>query len=84
MARSASALTPPISAAETPSASAIRIDTGRLLNAGGTLIATGADLLVVSASDGVDNRGGTLAGNGALDLQSGFAGQSQRHSASGR
>ncbi|WP_024525035.1 beta strand repeat-containing protein, partial [Edwardsiella hoshinae] len=49
----------------------IRIDTGRLLNAGGTLIATGADLLVVSASDGVDNRGGTLAGNGALDLQSG-------------
>ncbi|MBN0113051.1 hypothetical protein JTL59_35555, partial [Pseudomonas aeruginosa] len=37
----------------------IRIDTGRLLNAGGKLIATGADLLLVRASDSLDNTGGT-------------------------
>ncbi|HCE6865205.1 TPA: hemagglutinin repeat-containing protein [Pseudomonas aeruginosa] len=46
----------------------IRIDTGRLLNAGGKLIATGADLLLVRARDSVDNTGGTIAGNGALDM----------------
>ncbi|EHN63592.1 two-partner secretion domain-containing protein [Comamonas testosteroni] len=49
----------------------IRIHTGRLLNAGGKLIATGADQLLVRAVDGVDNSGGTIAGNGALDLQAG-------------
>ncbi|KGG92546.1 hypothetical protein P245_11405, partial [Comamonas thiooxydans] len=49
----------------------IRIETGQLLNAGGKLIAVGADLLVVTASDSVDNTGGTIAGNGALDLQAG-------------
>ena len=45
----------------------IRIDTGRLLNAG-KLIATGADLLLVRARDSLDNTGGTIAGNGALDM----------------
>ncbi|HHE7611682.1 two-partner secretion domain-containing protein [Pseudomonas aeruginosa] len=49
----------------------IRIDTGRLLNAGGKLIATGADLLLVRARDSLDNTGGTIAGNGALDIQTG-------------
>jgi filamentous hemagglutinin len=49
----------------------IRIHTGRLLNVGGKLIATGADQLLVRAVDGVDNSGGTIAGNGALDLQAG-------------
>ncbi|HEJ1943237.1 TPA: hemagglutinin repeat-containing protein [Pseudomonas aeruginosa] len=49
----------------------IRIHTGRLLNAGGKLIATGADLLLVRAGDSVDNTGGTIAGNGALDVQTG-------------
>lgn len=53
------------------SAQRIRIDTGRLLNVGGKLVATGADLLVVRARDSVDNTGGTIAGNGALDVQAG-------------
>lgn len=46
----------------------IRIETGRLLNSGGRLIASGTDLLRVRARDGVVNTGGTIAGNGALDL----------------
>ncbi|MBN0168607.1 hypothetical protein JTL50_33285, partial [Pseudomonas aeruginosa] len=32
------------------------------------LIATGADLLLVRARDSLDNTGGTIAGNGALDM----------------
>ena len=49
----------------------IRINTGRLLNVGGKLIATGEDLLTIRARERVDNSAGTIAGNGALDLQAG-------------
>lgn len=49
----------------------IRIDTGRLFNTGGQLIATGEGQLWVRADDRVDNTGGMIAGNGALALQAG-------------
>ncbi|EHP37813.1 filamentous hemagglutinin [Cupriavidus basilensis OR16] len=46
----------------------IDIDTGKLTSAAGSLSATGADLLKVRAREGLDNSGGTIAANGALDL----------------
>lgn len=49
----------------------IRINTGRLFNAGGKLIASGEDPLTVRATESVDNTGGTVAGNGVLDLRTG-------------
>lgn len=54
----------------TLSATRIAVDTGTLLNAGGSIIASGSDALKVSARNRLDNSGGTLAGNGALDLRS--------------
>ncbi|HHB9415347.1 hemagglutinin repeat-containing protein [Stenotrophomonas maltophilia] len=54
----------------TLSATRIAVDTGTLLNAGGSIIASGSDALKVSARDRLDNSGGTLAGNGTLDLRS--------------
>ncbi|HHA2762669.1 TPA: hemagglutinin repeat-containing protein [Stenotrophomonas maltophilia] len=54
----------------TLSATRIAVDTGTLLNAGGSIIASGSNALKVSARDRLDNSGGTLAGNGTLDLRS--------------
>ncbi|WP_414615132.1 hemagglutinin repeat-containing protein [Stenotrophomonas pavanii] len=54
----------------TLSAARIAVDTGTLLNAGGSIIASGRDALKVSARERLDNTGGTLAGNGTLDLRS--------------
>ncbi|MDT3486392.1 hemagglutinin repeat-containing protein [Stenotrophomonas maltophilia] len=54
----------------TLSAARIAVDTGTLLNAGGSIIASGTDTLKVSARGRLDNSGGTLAGNGSLDLRS--------------
>ncbi|MCU1064504.1 hemagglutinin repeat-containing protein [Stenotrophomonas maltophilia] len=54
----------------TLAAARIAVDTGTLLNAGGSIIASGTDTLKVSARDRLDNSGGTLAGNGSLDLRS--------------
>ena len=54
----------------TLSATRIAVDTGTLLNAGGSIIASGSNALKVSARDRLDNGGGTLAGNGTLDLRS--------------
>ncbi|WP_172448193.1 hemagglutinin repeat-containing protein, partial [Stenotrophomonas sp. VV52] len=55
----------------TTSAQRIRIDSGTLTTAGGTLTATSTDALVLHARNQLDNSGGTLAGNGALDLRAG-------------
>lgn len=55
----------------TTSAQRIVIDSDNLTTAGGALTATGADALVLHARNQLDNRGGTLAGNGALDLRAG-------------
>lgn len=55
----------------TTSAQRIRIDSGTLTTAGGTLTATSTDALVLHARNQLDNSGGTLASNGALDLRAG-------------
>ncbi|KAG1256034.1 hypothetical protein G6F68_009973 [Rhizopus microsporus] len=54
----------------TLAAARIAVGTGPLLNAGGSIIASGTDVLNVYARDRLDNTGGTLAGNGTLDLRS--------------
>jgi len=55
----------------TTSAQRIVIDSGNLTTAGGTLTATSADALLLHARNLLDNGGGTIAGNGALDLRAG-------------
>ncbi len=55
----------------TTSAQRIRIDSGTLTTAGGTLTATSTDALVLHARNQLDNSGGTVASNGALDLRAG-------------
>ncbi|WP_241895082.1 filamentous hemagglutinin N-terminal domain-containing protein [Stenotrophomonas maltophilia] len=49
----------------------IAIDAQHLDNAGGNLSATGNDTLRLHVAQRVDNSGGTIAGNGALDVQAG-------------
>ncbi|MGO4813417.1 hemagglutinin repeat-containing protein [Cupriavidus sp. 2MCAB6] len=46
----------------------IEIDTGKLTSAAGSLSASGTDALDVKVRGALDNHGGTIAGNGALDL----------------
>ncbi|WP_235185085.1 hemagglutinin repeat-containing protein [Cupriavidus sp. SK-3] len=47
----------------------IDIDTGKLTTAAGSLSASGTDALAVKVRGALDNHGGTIAGNGALDLK---------------
>ncbi len=54
--------------AGTTSAQRIRIETGDLTTAGGTLTATSTDALALQVRGRLDNSGGTVATNGALDL----------------
>lgn len=53
----------------TTSAQRIRIDSGNLTTAGGKLTATSTEALVLHARGQLDNSGGTVASNGALDLR---------------
>ncbi|QNR97485.1 hemagglutinin repeat-containing protein [Stenotrophomonas sp. 169] len=53
----------------TTSAQRIRIATGDLTTAGGQLTALGADVLQLQVRGTLDNSGGTLGGNGTLDLR---------------
>src|SRR5690606_5969619 len=50
------------------SAQRIAIDTGDLTTAGGTLSATGTDTLVLHARGTLDNSGGSIGGNGELEI----------------
>ncbi|AKO21211.1 hemagglutinin repeat-containing protein [Xanthomonas oryzae] len=52
----------------TTSAAALSIDTGDLTTAGGTLVATGSQLLTLTARGTLDNSGGNIGGNGVLAL----------------
>ncbi|MDR0183484.1 hemagglutinin repeat-containing protein [Lysobacter arvi] len=54
-------------------ADSIHVDAGTLRTAGGMLSATGTNALQITARDAVDNAGGTIATNGALDLTVGTA-----------
>ncbi|WP_414485658.1 hemagglutinin repeat-containing protein [Stenotrophomonas sp. EMP41] len=54
--------------AATTSARRVDITADTLTTAGGTLTATGEDALRLRVQGVLDNRGGTLAGNGVLDL----------------
>ncbi|HHA2914368.1 hemagglutinin repeat-containing protein [Stenotrophomonas maltophilia] len=60
-----------LGASSTTQAERIAIDAQRLDNTGGNLSATGSDTLRLHVAQGVDNSGGTIAGNGALDVQAG-------------
>ena len=60
-----------LGAGSTTQAERIAINAERLDNAGGNLSATGSDALQVRVAQAVDNSGGTIAGNGALDVQAG-------------
>lgn len=60
-----------LGAGSTTQAERIAIDAQRLDNTGGNLSATGSDTLRLHVAQGVDNSGGTIAGNGALDVQAG-------------
>ncbi|HHA2629977.1 TPA: filamentous hemagglutinin N-terminal domain-containing protein [Stenotrophomonas maltophilia] len=60
-----------LGAGSTTQAERIAIDAQRLDNTGGNLSATGSDALRLHVAQGVDNSGGTIAGNGALDVQAG-------------
>jgi filamentous hemagglutinin len=50
-------------------AKAIQIDTGTLTTAKGTLVASGSAPLDLSVRGAMDNRGGTVAGNGVVNLR---------------
>lgn len=52
----------------TTQAQSIAIDGGALTTAGGNLIASGTDTLSINLRGALDNNGGTIATNGALDL----------------
>ena len=60
-----------LGAGSTTQAERIAINAERLDNAGGNLSATGSDALQLRVVQTVDNSGGTIAGNGALDVQAG-------------
>ncbi len=60
-----------LGAGSTTQAERIAIDAQRLDNTGGNLSATGNYALRLHVAQGVDNSGGTIAGNGALDVQAG-------------
>lgn len=60
-----------LGAGSTTQAERIAINAERLDNAGGNLSATGSDALQLRVAQTVDNSGGTIAGNGALDVQAG-------------
>ncbi|MGV4798741.1 hemagglutinin repeat-containing protein, partial [Stenotrophomonas maltophilia] len=60
-----------LGAGSTTQAERIAIDAQRLDNTGGNLSATGSDALRLHVAQDVDNSGGTIAGNGALDVQAG-------------
>lgn len=60
-----------LGAGSTTQAEHIAINAERLDNAGGNLSATGSDALQLRVAQAVDNSGGTIAGNGALDVQAG-------------
>ncbi|WP_232463093.1 hemagglutinin repeat-containing protein [Stenotrophomonas sp. WZN-1] len=60
-----------LGAGSTTQAERIAINAERLDNAGGNLSATGSDALQLHVAQTVDNSGGTIAGNGALDVQAG-------------
>ncbi|WP_447944818.1 hemagglutinin repeat-containing protein [Stenotrophomonas indicatrix] len=60
-----------LGAGSTTQAERIAINAERLDNAGGNLSATGSDTLQVRVAQTMDNSGGTIAGNGALDVQAG-------------
>jgi len=49
----------------------VRIDSDRLTTAGGTLTATGTDPLSITARDTLDNTGGAIQSNGALNVSAG-------------
>ena len=52
----------------TTSAQRIAIDTGDLTTSGGQLTATGTDVLSLQVRNTLDNTGGTMGGNGTVDL----------------
>ena len=52
----------------TTSAQRIAIDTGDLTTAGGQLTATGTEVLSLQVRNTLDNSGGTIGGNGTMDL----------------
>ncbi|WP_312400492.1 hemagglutinin repeat-containing protein [Stenotrophomonas indicatrix] len=60
-----------LGAGSTTQAEHIAINAERLDNAGGNLSATGSDALQLRVAQAVDNSGGTIAGNGALNVQAG-------------
>ncbi|SLM24206.1 hemagglutinin repeat-containing protein [Stenotrophomonas indicatrix] len=60
-----------LGAGSTTQAEHIAINAERLDNAGGNLSATGSDALQLRVAQTVDNSGGTIAGNGALDVRAG-------------
>uniref|UniRef100_UPI0030F3AE5A two-partner secretion domain-containing protein n=1 Tax=Stenotrophomonas sp. G106K1 TaxID=3134792 RepID=UPI0030F3AE5A len=60
-----------LGAGSTTQAERIAINAEHLGNAGGNLSATGSDALQLRVAQTVDNSGGTIAGNGALDVQAG-------------
>lgn len=60
-----------LGAGSTTQAERIRVTADTLSTAGGTLSATGADVLDLRVSGALDNRDGSIAGNGAIALQAG-------------
>lgn len=52
----------------TTRAKAITVNTGTLTTAKGSLVASGGKPLDLTVRDAMDNRGGTIAGNGAVEL----------------
>lgn len=60
-----------LGAGSTTQAERVAINAERLDNAGGNLSSTGSDALRLRVAQAVDNSGGTIAGNGALDVQAG-------------
>lgn len=60
-----------LGAGSTTQAERVAINAERLDNAGGNLSSTGSDALQLRVAQAVDNSGGTIAGNGALDVQAG-------------
>ncbi|MEN5209187.1 filamentous hemagglutinin N-terminal domain-containing protein [Stenotrophomonas terrae] len=53
----------------TTSAQRINVQTGDLTTAGGQLVSTGADALLLQVRNRLDNSGGSIGSNGAVDLR---------------
>jgi filamentous hemagglutinin len=60
-----------LGAGSTTQAERIRVGADSLSTAGGTLSATGTDVLELHVTGALDNREGSIAGNGAIALQAG-------------